>query len=499
MSTQLITFQRDRYSNELKTITLPGLRSGSDASLTSIDMAFRWVPWFRRACKLRANAMGRMPLELQNKAGDDVSEEPEYQSVMEWTRSLLYRIEMNLVKHGAAYHLLETNRFGLNHTPRFIPTNSVMPIIDYSDYGVTGFRISMIGNGGGEFPLARVVWIWEPNDESEIAPGSSDGEAALKASGLLYAIDEMANRYMGSGGVPVTAVRVPATVDKPERTKVENWFTQFAGGFRNAFKFLVIDKNTEFETIGSEMRDIMAPELTATQRDNVAVAMGVPPTVIDGKSANFATADSEMTGFYMNTVIPQAEMLEPQLNTQLYQRLGLTLRFMTDELEIMQAMNLAQADSVTKLTGKPIYSIDEGRNVMELEPLPNKMGEWKEEPDPMLAAAATGAAGQPWPGTNKPVAVGKPKPEPDGKAIDPTDQMRTWQSQSLAQVKAGQSPAVGAPFDDELVAASSGNARRRVFENHWPRPKSAAPSVSERAILALEEYNALARGEHSNG
>lgn len=485
-ATQLFSVERGRYSGdvEAKTLNLPAAwRGTTDAPITSIDMAYRYVPWFKRGCKLRAYLMGRMPLALENEAGDDLSEEPEYQSVMRWTRSLLYRVEMNLVKYGAAYHLIEKNVYGLNWTPRFLPTNSVTPITSYTD-GVTGFRVSWMGTGGGEVPLNKMVWVWEPNDESEVEPGPSDGAAALKAAGLLYAIDEMANRYMGSGGVPITAVRVPPTVDKDERVKVEGFLARMAGGFRNAFKFLVIDKGTEFEQIGSEIKDMEAAELTTTQRDNVAVALGVPPTVLDSKSANYATSQSEMVGFYMNTIIPEAEMLEPVLNTQLYQRLGLTLRFKPDELEVMQAIQLEQAQGIIELTGKPILSIDEGRAIAEYDPAPGGLGEWKKpEPPPMVAPPATLPPGD----SQRPVEPPSGSPGSTDLA-NPEDQAKAWLRASLDAVKGGNSAAVGTPFDDELVAASSGRMVRAVYEHHWPKQ---AKSLQERAVAALEQYNAL--------
>lgn len=457
-----------------------------DAPITGVDMAYRFVPWFRTACKLRASAMMGFPLELLNEAEEDVSEEPEFQPVLLWTRAMLYRVEMNLVKYGASYHLLETNRFGLNHTPRFIPTGSVTVQASWAD-GVTGFTIS----GVGSFTLKqnRVVWVWEPNDESEIAPGPSDAEAALKASGLLYAIQEMANRYMVSGAVPITAVGVPPSVDPEDNVKMEGWLNRAATGFRNAFKFLMVKKDTQFTKIGSEMKDIMAPELTASERDNVAVAMRVPPTVIDGKSANYATAESEMTGFYMNTVIPQAQMLEPLLNVQLFQRFfGLTLRFKPDELEVMQSIQLEQSKGVMELVGEPIISIDEGREMVDMDPAPDGLGEWKKPEPPMIVSPD----GKPVPG-QPPTAVADPEDDAPAK-------LKAWLAQSLAQVKSGQPASVGAPFDDELKAASSGGMVRRIYEQHWPR-KSAPPelSIQERAVLALEQFNALAGRSVTNG
>lgn len=476
-----VSFQRHPLTGEIKMMNVSALTRGTDASLTTIDLAYRYVPWFRRACKLRANAIGRFPLELQNGSGDDVSEEPEYQAVMLWTRSMLYRIEMNLVKHGASYHLLESNRFGQNITPRFVPTALVYPLVDFTGgAGITEFQVSLIG-GGGKFPLDQIVWVWEPNDESEIQPGSSDGEAALKASGVLYAIGEMTNRYMGSGGVPITAVRVPPSVSKEEREKTENFLTRFAGGFRNAFKFLVIDKGTEFERLGITLRELETDKLTSDERDNVAVAMGVPPTVIDGKAANFATAESEMTGYYINTVIPEAEMLEPILNTQLYQRMGITLRFKPNELEVMQAIQLEQAQSAQALAGgKELISVNEGRSLVDFESI-GPAGDWPTETTPTTTPE-----------------FAPPTETPPTDITPPEATMRAWLKISLDRIKGGSPATVGAPFDSELSAAKSGNDVRRIYESHWPR-KSSAPTLNERAIAALENYNALAIQESKHG
>lgn len=471
-------------------MNLAPLTAGVDQTLTTIALAYKYVPWFRTACKLRAEAIMGFPLELQNEAGDDVSEEPEYQSVMLWTRKLLYRTEMNKVKYGAAYHLLETNRFGLNMTPRFIPSPVVQPMVDYDHFGLTGFNVAYYGYSG-QYPLNRMFWVWEENDESEIWPGPSDGDAGLKAAGLLYAIQEVANRYMGSGGVPVTAVMVAPTADKEERTKIEGWLAKFAGGFRNAFKFLAVDRGTEFATIGSEMKDLQAVELTASERDNVAVAMRVPPTVIDASSANYATADSEMTGFYLNVVIPESEKLEPDLNTQLYQRIGLRLRFKPDELKILKSIKQKQAQGVALLVGgKPIASINEARGMVDLDPVETPDGELDPQfdvvappaPEPPKVVVAPVAGSTASPGLPTPAASPASAGSPD------VNGMRALQRQSLAQFKAGQSAAVGVWFDDELEAASSGNMVRSAYLAHWPRPTA---SLDERRIAALEQYNAL--------
>lgn len=465
---------------EVKAYAMSGF-GYSDSTITTVDIAYRFVPWFRRSCKHRANQVGRFPISLETANGTEVSEDPAYQGVMNWTRSLLYHTEMSKVKYGAAYHLLEANRFGLNVTPRFIPTPFVTPLVNYQT-GLTGFRVSFIPDA---VPLDKMVYIWEPNEESETAPGSSDGEAALRAAGLMYAINEMANRYMKSGAVPVTAVKVPASVSADDRERVGGWMERMASGFRNAFKFLVVSDKTEFEQIGSEMKDIQSTELTDSQRKEITVALGVPPTVIDGTAANFATADAAYFSFMADTIIPEVEFLEPLLNEQLYSRLGLTLRFKPDELEIMQTSQLQQAERAQALTGgKQVISVNEARDVMGYEEIPQ--GDWSTPtPTPAPAFGASMAASAPM--MEAPSA---------GSGSDETV-MKAWLDQSLAAHKGGSPATVGAWFDDELESASSANMVKRIYAAHWPKPQE--QSWQRQAVAELARFNALAEGVSHHG
>ena len=346
-------FTADTKSGELKAISLPGLSlRGSDYSLISVDLAYRYVPWFRRACKGRANDAGRFPLALEID-GEDVSEGDEWQAVMNWTRRLIYQQALNVTKYGAAYHLIESNPAGTRFEPRHLPTQSVI-IESNMLTGLTGFRV----NGIGPIPLKKMLWLWEQNDLSEVEPGSSDGEAALKAAGLLYAIEEMVNRYMKSGGVPITAVMVPTSTSREDRDILRTWFERMAAGFQNAFKFLAVNKDTTFQQIGNSLKDTVSVELTDQQRDNVAVALGVPPSMLAGKSSDESNSRSEKMQYYSGTVIPFVEMLEPLLNERLYARMGVRLRFRPEMLDVMQESQVAQAQAIASLTGgKQVLSV----------------------------------------------------------------------------------------------------------------------------------------------
>ena len=493
---QFVSIERDQFTGGIKASPITntfGLALGG-GPLTTTDEAYQTVPWLYRAAQLRAATLSRMPFGIEDiESGEDVDEDdPRVTNITKWMTRSLFLAELSRVLYGAAYFLLESNRFGLNTTPRYIPRIYVTPQTDMVQ-GVTGFGVTFVKD---TVPLNKMVYIWEPNPASEIAPGPAPAYVALQAAGMLGALDQMTTQYFRGGAVPLTVVEVPASVSPDERNKLENWFVRFAAGIRNAWKFMPVTVGTKFTKIGSEIKDTTAPDLTAAQRDNVAVALGVPPSVIDGKSANYATANSEMMGFYLHTVIPSAELIAEAFNVQLFQRAGLRFYFDIDDLEIMQTAQLEQAKSLQDLTGgKAVLSVNEAREILDYDPVPG--GDWKEDepapaPPPAFGASAASPA---QPQTD---AAGT-RPE-DLEADDPEEQMKRWLAYSLDLHRAASPATVGAPFDSELAAASSANMIKRIYAAHWPKQQPApAESWQAQAVRELARFNALAEGVSDNG
>lgn len=496
-----VTFERDKYSGAVKASPVSGgFGLSATPMLTTTDEAFITVPWLYRAAVLRASTVSRMPYCVDDlTTGESIEDEdPRVINIMRWMTRTLYLAELSRVLYGAAYFLLESNRFGLNTTPRYIPRAYVAPVVDYAD-GVTGFTVSFQKTGGQTVPLNRMVYMWEPNPASEVAPGPAPAFVALQAAGMLGALDRMTTQYFAAGAVPITAVKVSPATSKDERDKLEGWLGRMATGFRKAFGFLPVSQGTEFENIGANVKDTAAQELTQVQRDNVAVALGVPPTVLDGKAANFATANSELMGFYMHTVLPSCELIAEALNVQLFNRAGLSFEFEPEKLEIMQAAQLEQAQALQDLAGgKAVLSVNEAREMIDMDPIPG--GDWPAEPQtttppPQFSAPASGGS---------PAAL-EDSPDMAGSAasaaeLDPEDAAKAWLAASLDAFKAGSTAAVGTPWDAELSAASSANMVKRIYAAHWPQKVQApAEDWQAQAVKELARYNALAEGVLHHG
>lgn len=469
----------------LKMMNLSPLMAGVDAPFTTVEYCYRYVPWFRRAVALRCNSVATIPFVIKNENGDDVTDIPEMASFVRWFRSFRHMNELGMTLFGAGYHLLETNRFNLNLTPRYIPTPAVNPQYDGFSSDIVSFGVSFM-DITRPVPIKNMVWLWEPNPFSEREPGPALAQTALAASGMLAALDAMATNYFRNGGVPITAVKVPPTTSKADKRELENWFSRVATGFRNAWKLIAVNASTEFEQVGSDMREMMAPELTTAKRDDVAVAFEVPPTVIDGTSANHATADSEMLGFWYNTAIPRAEYHAECYNARLFNRFGLTVEMQPKRLNMLQLAQLMEAQAISELVGKPIMTRDEGREWLELDP-------WNEDDEPEGDVVDVPPVGTDDMEPNAdPNAPARPV-EINQRDVEP-EQAKTWLRASLENVRAGKSAAVGAPWDAELLFAKTGRQVRTVYENHWPRNASGdgMAAAIERAAAVLEVFNNLA-------
>jgi HK97 family phage portal protein len=261
--------------------------------------------------------------------------------------------------------LIETNRVGKNATPRYIPARSVKIITD-PERGIVGYQITW-SNGVKQYPPDQIVYFVLENDDSEIEPDIPPAVVALEAAGLLYASNAAPARFYAGGFVPVSLVTVPLTTQKSDVEKIESFFKRMATGIKKMFSVLGVYEGVDVKQVGHTLKDSITPEITESARMDVAVALGIPPTVLDSTSANYATATSEMIGFYVNTVFPECSLIESFMNAQFFSQYGLRFVFDFELHEIMQSIQLAQASSVVTLTGEPPLTIDEGRAMLGYE------------------------------------------------------------------------------------------------------------------------------------
>ena len=434
--------------------------------------AYELVPWLYRAVTLRANNISSFPLALM-KGKIDVTEDEANASLMKSIRRNLWLAEASKVVTGAGYWAIETNTAGRNITPRWLPSNNVLPRYTTSQ-GLTHFHFT--GNyhealtTEREIPLDRMVWFWEPNLQSEVQPGPAPAAVALAAASMLYALDAFTANFFNRGAVKVTVFEIPSSTSKADKDEFTNFLQRQMAGVKQAFRMLAVRGGMKPTVIGSDVKETQAPELTALQRDNVAAALGVPASIIDGRSSDESNSRSEKLAFVVDTIIPETELLVETANEKLFSRLGLELVLHPELLEVMQQVQLDQIASITEAVGGPILTKDEGRALAGYEPLTTAQME-ELTPKPAVVVA---------PQTQPPTSEGAPLEEAEAESEIVAKALGEWRRAALDAVRAGRSAvdvsvSAAIPYrlvraiDQDLKQATDVGQVRAAFERHWPR------------------------------
>lgn len=390
------------------------------------------VPVLHRALDVRGKAVAGVALRLE-RGGKDVADTPQGRAVLAQLRDLMYRTELGLCFVAAAYWELGTNRAGRNLTPFWCATGSVAEWRDPRTGAPTFTRASLRvrdPNSGQitapVIPPEQIAAIYLPSDAVDVGPDPEVApvRATLAGAGLLRYLDAYSSAFFARGGIKITLLQLDSGLSKPERDKLKAWWDMAVRGVRSAFSSLVISNKVEPKVIGSDPKDTAAPSLQKAAREDVAVGLGVPQSLLISSALAGGTADAERLNFYELTVFPEADLILPVANERWLSRLGLEAVADYDRMEVRQWAFAQRAKAMGELTGgKAILEVNEARARLGLDPHPS--------PPPPLDEG------------------GPPTPSPDGLpgADAATKALAQWEAKALSRLRRGRSPAVGFESD----------------------------------------------------
>jgi hypothetical protein len=139
---------------------------------------------------------------------------------------------------------------------------------------------------------------------------------------------------------------------------------------KQAWQAIALRKNVEVKQLGYPLDQLAMDKLKAVGLRDVANAFGVPEYYLSSEVANFATAKSYDLTFMERVIVAELGIIGGALNAQLLLPMGYELVFHPERLEVFQASELQKAQAVSEVVGKPVLLVDEGRELLGYEPLP---------------------------------------------------------------------------------------------------------------------------------
>ena len=350
----------------------------------SPDTAWRLVPTLFRALDMRAGQVSSMPwgIFVQGDEQNNLKDDPLFRGFKRGLKRRLWQTSAALDCSGASYWALERNMMGGNLSPRWLKTASIK-IKSNEDTGLSGFTRVLKDGDEIPFDMDEMCYFWQPGLE-EVGPGPGPISVALTAAGALRHMDAFVEAYFKRGVIKATILQVDPSTPRGDMEALESLWKSMLANIRKAFSSIVLRSNFKPIVVGDSLVDTSAPEMTQRLREDVAVAMGIPLSLLFSNAANFATAQADEFNFVNQTIIPRCDLIAEALNDQIFEPMGYEFRFLTDQLDILQMAQLQQADAVTKLTGGPVLSRDEGRAIIDYDPA--TVGEVI-APPPQVAAA----------------------------------------------------------------------------------------------------------------
>ena len=324
----------------------------SGAPETTEGAHYKFIPTLYRAVQLRALAVSSMPFRLMRG-------EQEYDSSANWENKvgfmpnpfiLLQLIEAALTMTGRAYLFRERNQ-AVTKLMRYILPTSVTPQIDPIK-GLTGFK-RPVNSIMQDFTLEDIVYFWLPDPYVEMGPPIDyPARAAAAASNVLLNIDEFTAGFFKRGAIRAMLLTVKGMPIEAERQKLESWWKNVIAGVKNAFGAKII--NAEAITpviIGEGLKELENQTLTREMREDIAVAVGIPMSILFANAANYATSQQDDLNFLQKTVVPECEFIASVLNEQVFKPLKLRLEFLPESLDAFQEDETERAQSLSLLVG----------------------------------------------------------------------------------------------------------------------------------------------------
>ena len=324
------------------------------ASEGQVADVYASVPWLARCAALRAYTLASIPCGVIDTAGNEVDH-----PLLGALSPILAEIEFSLCLFGAAY-LLKLYQ-GRRVVDIQLLNPQTMAVVADPARGLVGFR-QIVGERR-EYSPDDIVYIRLYNPSDDVGPGVAPAQVALEAAGLARAAIRYAQEFFDNGALPTVLLTTEQPVGDSEIERLRNWWNAMFRGEGKRHRTAVLQRGLKPEVISSPLKDLAIDPLMTLVRQQIAVAFGVPQTLIED-AANYATAREHRLSFYRETVFPEAELIASNLTAQLFA--PYEFRFYTERVEAVQQEEASKAQALVQLVQTGIMTVNEAREALGL-------------------------------------------------------------------------------------------------------------------------------------
>lgn len=314
-----------------------------DGNRNDAQTMYGAVAWAHWAANLRADNIASIPYKVYTIDSDEDAEEDEQEFWLDM-RQILWLVEMWWTLSGAAYILKRRNRVTIPELQVLNANTMMIKRVD-AQTGLPALFEQRLGATTREYKAEDIVYFQAFDPAIDVGPGIAPGNVAGLSSSLVYNANRWASQFFEKGAIPAVILTTDGAVPPNEKDRIAGAWGKMLEGVKNAFKTIVLERGLTPTVIGQPIKDLAMPELEATKRNQILAAHGIPPGLGETKT-NRSEREALQYELWTQTLIPHTDVwIEPTLNKQLFNELGLRIAFHPNEIEIIQAREVEKAQA----------------------------------------------------------------------------------------------------------------------------------------------------------
>ena len=211
-------------------------------------------------------------------------------------------------------------------------------------------------------------------------PGAIEGVSPVTAAREMIGLGIGAQRYgsafFGNSGIPNAIVEVQGTLTPEGAQQLKSAWNDIHRGASNSHKLAVLTEGAKFSKISVNPEDSQFLMTRQSTVADVARLYGVPPHLLADASGSTSWGSGlheQNVAFSMYSLRPYVTRLESGL-TEILRSMGIAVAYVKFDLASLHRGTTESIDRFTKGIMNGIYSIDEVREQLGLQPLPDGEG-----------------------------------------------------------------------------------------------------------------------------
>jgi hypothetical protein len=149
----------------------------------------------------------------------------------------------------------------------------------------------------------------------------------MAAAGVLFYADYYIQNFFQRGGIKPALLSVAGVPTKEEREKIESVWDKIIHGWYKYTGKVISAETMAVNVIGEGIDNLNSSELHDQKLADIAMAAGMPLSLLLANSANYATAKVEYATWFRDKIVPDSHIIAASLNEQIFEPLGLYFEF----------------------------------------------------------------------------------------------------------------------------------------------------------------------------